>query len=464
MAGECFAVITVNAANVRARPQASANIVGILYQDARVPAHEVSEPDADNYPWIKVTIPQNNALGWVRSDLAMLSGNCSALDTLSTTVSNEEGKEEDEETTLAAQPDPKVLPGDCRGTVRAARANLRSGPELSSAAIGTVSRGTSFAVEEISENDELGFRWYRFDYNGSSAWIREDLVDETGDCFEPTSYVDEGAEEEQEEETPVPEPDTTVGCFALIQLSVINVRSEPTARSQLAGQAQRGERYAVQKITDVQPDGFTWIKVDFKGQPGFIRSDLAALTGQCSDFTNDDRLPRPAGARVTQGFRPPSNPSHAGLDFGTALDTELWTAIPGKIVRAHSCENCTATNPNIVPSTDAERQAIFRDPEWGWGYGHHIIIAYDFDDLPRSTQSQILRMGGKSTDSVFVLYAHLNRMDVRANDQVAANTLLGLSGHTGYSTGPHLHLEVAFGSSWGGATKINPNLLYTINI
>ena len=43
---------------------------------------------------------------------------------------------------------------------------------------------------------------------------------------------------------------------------------------------------------------------------------------------------------------------------------------------------------------------------------------------------------------VYSLYAHLSTFRVHVGDVVAAGRVLGLSGSTGLSTGPHLHWEL----------------------
>jgi murein DD-endopeptidase MepM/ murein hydrolase activator NlpD len=59
---------------------------------------------------------------------------------------------------------------------------------------------------------------------------------------------------------------------------------------------------------------------------------------------------------------------------------------------------------------------------WWGGYGRAVIIDHGH---------------GFST-----VYAHLSRAYVRKGQRIDKHEVLGLSGSTGYSTGPHLHFEV----------------------
>lgn len=51
-------------------------------------------------------------------------------------------------------------------------------------------------------------------------------------------------------------------------------------------------------------------------------------------------------------------------------------------------------------------------------------------------------------------YAHLSKLLVRTGDRVSTETILGLVGSTGHSSGPHLHLEVT-----NSGIRINPRAL-----
>lgn len=111
---------------------------------------------------------------------------------------------------------------------------------------------------------------------------------------------------------------------------------------------------------------------------------------------NDQAMPvsapygMPINGQVTQA----SNPGHVALDIRAKVGTPVRTTMSGKVVSA------------------------------GWddqGYGNLIII----ENGPYRTY-----------------YAHLSKIMVSVGQTVLADTVIGKSGNTGNSTGPHLHYEV----------------------
>lgn len=103
---------------------------------------------------------------------------------------------------------------------------------------------------------------------------------------------------------------------------------------------------------------------------------------------------QPQGAPVKGVLTQAYHARHYGLDFGIAVGTPIRTTMDGKVVYA------------------------------GWnneGYGNLVIV---------------------ENGAYRTYYAHLSQIPVTVGQSVQAGSVIGLSGNTGNSTGPHLHYEV----------------------
>lgn len=107
------------------------------------------------------------------------------------------------------------------------------------------------------------------------------------------------------------------------------------------------------------------------------------------------------------------------------------------------------------------------DGRWvikGYHYGHRAIDIVVANGTPvHSLGAGTVEFSGWSTvgygymimidhgDDVHTLYAHMSDLQVQKGDLVSRDQIIGLSGNTGNSTRPHLHLEIREGFS-----AINP--------
>lgn len=114
---------------------------------------------------------------------------------------------------------------------------------------------------------------------------------------------------------------------------------------------------------------------------------------------------RPVGGLVTQ----PWSYRHGGMDFGVPEGTPVRAANAG----------------TVITSTDLKGNG-----NGGYrSYGRYVVLDH----------------GGIST-----LYAHLSSRSARVGQRVGSGSVIGLSGNTGNSTGPHLHFETRGPSGFPG--------------
>ena len=102
-----------------------------------------------------------------------------------------------------------------------------------------------------------------------------------------------------------------------------------------------------------------------------------------------------------------------------------WNSGSPTIHSTQNSEMVTGIDVSVSTGTQVhavESGTVYRTAELTTSYGHHVIIQHD--------------------DETFSLYAHLSQIKVSTGQHVNKNDLIGLSGSTGHSDGPHLHFEI----------------------
>jgi murein DD-endopeptidase MepM/ murein hydrolase activator NlpD len=128
-----------------------------------------------------------------------------------------------------------------------------------------------------------------------------------------------------------------------------------------------------------------------QGRPGMCTGSFAGMPGRgWFDWPT-------AGRRISGWyFRDARNPAHGGLDIGLRTGDPVYAADGGVV--------------------------IFAGWWGGGGYGNLIVLDH---------------LNGWQT-----WYGHLSQVNVVCGQPVSAGDVIGLGGSTGWSSGPHLHLEI----------------------
>ncbi len=109
---------------------------------------------------------------------------------------------------------------------------------------------------------------------------------------------------------------------------------------------------------------------------------------------------------------------------------------------AQSADFATPIGTPIISMSDGI--VSYAGGDSGTGYGNHVIVDATSD----------------SGESFQIVYGHFSSVKVSSGENVKAGQTIGLSGNTGYSTGPHLHVGyygIEYNSCPAGGFIINEN-------
>ena len=113
-----------------------------------------------------------------------------------------------------------------------------------------------------------------------------------------------------------------------------------------------------------------------------------------------------AGKHWSKGY-------HTGVDFAVPPGTKVYAAADGVIEHAN----------------------------WGAAYGTQLV---------------------QKVEGGWVIYAHLTSASVKPGAKVKKGDLIGKSGNTGNSTGPHLHFEMRDNIRWSAGKDIDPAKILSV--
>jgi murein DD-endopeptidase MepM/ murein hydrolase activator NlpD len=161
---------------------------------------------------------------------------------------------------------------------------------------------------------------------------------------------------------------------------------------------------------------------------GYVREDVVTFTpDKPAPITpiNASTWPMPiSGYTVTNTHH--NHRQHVGIDLAAPIGTKIYSAPnEGYVMKAFRCVPC---------GDDPAKQMHLGtgESDYGYGLGNYVVVRYY--QHPAENKGHFL----------FVLYAHLSRINVQEKAALPPYTVIGEVGTSGNSTGPHLHIECRY--------------------
>lgn len=131
------------------------------------------------------------------------------------------------------------------------------------------------------------------------------------------------------------------------------------------------------------------------------------------------------------------------IDIAVPSGTTVYASKGGTVYAAYvGCKNFSGLGKITCKSKGCTPNAGFNSNGYcNNGFGNGVIIKHD--------------------DGTFECYAHMSTINVYWGQTVAQGAVIGTSGSSGYSSGPHLHINVNRGTTPWNGTKLNPANLFS---
>lgn len=122
-----------------------------------------------------------------------------------------------------------------------------------------------------------------------------------------------------------------------------------------------------------------------------------------------------------------SSQFHNGIDIRASVGTPVFAAESGRVIAVGNTDN-----PSYCPPIWYGRK------KYGGSYGKYIVIKHE--------------------NNLSTLYSHLSLQSVRVGAIIKRGDLIGYTGNTGFTTGPHLHFSVYANIYGAGEELLSPEI------
>jgi len=219
---------------------------------------------------------------------------------------------------------------------------------------------------------------------------------------------------------------------------VVKAKAEATATAKRLDKLEKRAQVVADQIADEvnQVDAIKNQLVDRRGRYQDARGDKAALLAHTRDdrhdLEGDLRALEAEQAKVLAALRASATSTSAKAgpvrqgsgQLNWPLNAAISSGFGYRWGRLHAGIDLPVPEGTAIHAADGGRVAI---AGWMGGYGNYTCIQH--------------------TGSLSTCYGHQSRIAVSVGQSVSQGQVIGYSGNTGHSTGPHLHFEVRVGGN-----------------